>query len=135
MSRATDFTHRVLVVEDQPLIRHSLVTTLQARKFEVAEASDARSAIALFKDFDPDGLVIDIDLGAGPSGLDLLDAVRARNPAAPETIIPVPSFPGTRSVAGDPTSPVRSATARSRLRPLRLPCPASRQHCRSLPAT
>lgn len=81
------FTKRVLVVEDQPLIRHSLVTTLETSSFEVAHAPDASSAIDLFNSFDPDGLVIDVDLGEGPSGLDLLDALRARNPVVPAVIL------------------------------------------------
>lgn len=81
------FTKRVLVVEDQPLIRHSLVATLQTNNFEVAEASDAETAVAIFSKFDPDGLVIDIDLGHGPSGLDLFESLRARNPFVPAVIL------------------------------------------------
>lgn len=81
------FVRRVLVVEDQVLIRHSLVKTLEAEGFDVAEASDAPSAVALFANFDPDGLVIDVDLGAGPSGLDLLDSLRARNSVVPAVIL------------------------------------------------
>ena len=82
-----DFVRRVLVVEDQPLIRHSLATTLKGHGFEVAEAVDARDAIGRFREFDPDALLVDIDLGSGPSGLDLLDGLRARSPQIPAVLL------------------------------------------------
>lgn len=81
------FSRRVLVVEDQPLIRKSLVLALEAAGYDVSEAPDAALATALFRESDPDGLVMDIDLGEGPSGLDLLDAIRLRNPAVPAVIV------------------------------------------------
>lgn len=81
------FSRRVLVVEDQPLIRSSLVGALKADGFEVCEALDARSASAQFRLLDPDGVLIDIDLGPGPSGLDLLDGLRARSPRLPAVIL------------------------------------------------
>ncbi len=38
--------HRVLVVDDEPLIRWSISETLQQEGYEVAEARDAHSALA-----------------------------------------------------------------------------------------
>ena len=101
-----EFRRRVLVVEDQPLSRHSLVTTLQGRGFDVAEAVDAPSAIASFRDFDPDGLLIDIDLGSGPSGLDLLDGLRARSPKIPAVLLTRLSDPrlAGRELKADPVT-------------------------------
>jgi len=101
-----EFRRRVLIVEDQPLIRHSLVTTLQGRGFDVAEAVDAPSGIKAFREFDPDGLLIDIDLGSGPSGLDLLDGLRARSPKIPAVLLTRLSDPrlAGRELKADPVT-------------------------------
>lgn len=105
-NEAREFPRRVLVVEDQPLIRHSLVTTIRAADFEVAEAVDARSATSAFLESDPDGVLVDIDLGPGPSGLDLLDALRARSPQVPAVVLTRLSDPrlSGRNLKSDPVT-------------------------------
>jgi len=81
------FKRRVLVVEDQPLMRQSLVATLAAHGFDVESAADARAAIDAYEAFDPDGLLVDLDLGHGPNGLDVVFGLRARNPVVPAVIL------------------------------------------------
>lgn len=63
---------RVLVVEDEALTRGLVVEMLASVGFDVRSCRSAAEAIRAVKDFDPDALVTDIDLGSGPSGLDLV---------------------------------------------------------------
>ena len=72
---ARDFVRRVLVVEDEPLLRSLLASNLSSRGFEVQEAAEAISANRIVRDFDPDVLVVDIDLGDGLNGLELVSAL------------------------------------------------------------
>ena len=53
-----------------------LADALTSEGFTVAAASDVVSAREEIRDFDPDGLIIDISLGPGPTGVDLAYAVR-----------------------------------------------------------
>ena len=72
---ARDFVRRVLVVEDESLLRSLLEANLVSRGFEVQVAADASSANKIVKSFDPDVLVVDIDLGDGLNGLELVSAL------------------------------------------------------------
>ncbi len=67
---------RLLIVEDEPLVAALLADALTSEGFTVAAASDVVSAREEIRDFDPDGLIIDISLGPGPTGVDLAYAVR-----------------------------------------------------------
>jgi DNA-binding NarL/FixJ family response regulator len=73
MSR--DFVRRVLVVEDEALLRALLKSTLENHGFEVEIAPDAVIANRTVKTFDPDVMVVDIDLGEGLNGLELVSAL------------------------------------------------------------
>lgn len=83
-------------------MRHSLAVTLGHAGYEVREAADAGAAVGVFKSFDPDGLIIDIDLGPGIDGLTLLEALRARAPVAPAVVLTRFSDP---RLAGSPLKP------------------------------
>ena len=72
---ARDFVRRVLVLEDEALLRSLLETNLLSRGFDVQVAEDAISATKIVKSFDPDVLVVDIDLGEGVNGLELVSAL------------------------------------------------------------
>ncbi len=63
---------RILVVEDEGLTRGLVVEMLEEAGFEVCSCRTAAEAVREIRTFDPDALVTDIDLGAGPSGLDLV---------------------------------------------------------------
>jgi DNA-binding NarL/FixJ family response regulator len=63
---------RVTVVEDNSLMRALLADMLDHAGFEVATAATASDAIRIIQQTDPDALVVDIELGNGPSGLDLV---------------------------------------------------------------
>ena len=65
---------RVLVVEDEPLYRELLVSALSARLPNVTivgNCGTAGHAVALATDDSIDVLLTDVDLGAGPTGVEL----------------------------------------------------------------
>ncbi|MYV79849.1 response regulator [Streptomyces sp. SID1046] len=66
---------RVLVVEDDPQLVRALKINLQARKFEVEEASDGGSALRLAAARKPDVIVLDLGL-PDMDGIDVIRAVR-----------------------------------------------------------
>ena len=77
---AREFVRRVLIVDDDALIRSLLSTALNSFGFETEAAPDAISAHRMVKKFDPDVLLVDIDLGSGVNGLELVSALgRADN--------------------------------------------------------
>lgn len=66
---------RIVVVEDDAMTRGLLADLLESAGFDVATtgtAADARRVVAMV---DPDGVVLDVDLGPGPTGFDLADAL------------------------------------------------------------
>jgi DNA-binding NarL/FixJ family response regulator len=75
-----DFSRRVLVVEDEPLIQQLIRDVLHAAGFDARIESDAAAAVEAFDAFDPDALLVDIDLGTGPNGIEFAEAIRLRAP-------------------------------------------------------
>ncbi len=71
---------RLLVVEDEPLMASLLAEALMVHGFEVRIASDVLEARRAVRDFDPDGALIDISLGDGPTGLDLAHVLSKQRP-------------------------------------------------------
>ena len=67
------FPRSVLVVEDESLLRELMSTALEARGFEVVAAGSPTDAVRAFQALDPDGVVMDVDLGPGPNGFDLAE--------------------------------------------------------------
>lgn len=70
----------MLIVEDEPLMGSLLVEALSGHGFVVHHASNVREARAAVTSFDPDGVLLDISLGDGPSGLDLGHVLAAQRP-------------------------------------------------------
>lgn len=69
---------QVLVIEDDAFLRGLLVEILDRRGFHVLQASDAKSALAHIDEHDPDALIVDLDLGHGPSGVEVIEALGER---------------------------------------------------------
>jgi DNA-binding NarL/FixJ family response regulator len=63
---------RVLVVEDEPLIRSLTLSLLSNAGFDVAGVDTANAATKALEDFDPDAILVDLDLGEGPGGAEVL---------------------------------------------------------------
>ena len=92
---------RVLLIEDDALVRRTLAETLAEEGIEVDGLANAEDALVLLGAGQvPDVLVADIDLGAGLSGLDLASIARERHPAAEVVLIsgtaPDPGLLGCR---------------------------------------
>jgi DNA-binding NtrC family response regulator len=87
---------RVLIVDDEWLVRWSVAEALKARGFDVEEAVDARSAMETF-DADCDLVLLDLHL---PDAMDLrvLSFIRRKSPSVP--VILITAF-ATREVAED----------------------------------
>lgn len=87
----------ILVVEDEPLLRELIKSALQSDGYEVAAAASASEARRIFDEIDPDGIVMDVDLGAGPSGFELAEALLEESNGAALiflTNMPDPRFAG-----------------------------------------
>jgi DNA-binding NarL/FixJ family response regulator len=76
-----DFIRRIVVVDDESIIRFLLADLLSQMGAECHTASNALEAIQLVRKVDPDVAIVDLDLGAGASGAELITAVRLHNPA------------------------------------------------------
>ena len=70
----------VLVVEDEALTRSLIVEMLESAGFEVQACSSAVEALRECRYADPDAVITDIDLGPGPSGLDLVEILGRTSP-------------------------------------------------------
>lgn len=72
---------RVLIVEDERFTRTMLATSIAALGFDVAGvASTAQAALGALRIGPVDVALLDLDLGAGPSGIDVAYALRAQDP-------------------------------------------------------
>jgi len=103
-----EFNLRVMVVDDEPLVRGLLTEVLSSLGYEVVAASSAAEARAVAKSFDPDVAILDIDLGAGPNGFDLELGLRHTNPQL--AIVFLSNIPSPKMVGVSPKSvPKRAA--------------------------
>jgi len=74
-------TPRILVVEDDAFTRTSIVGALASNGIEVIDSvGTSAEAVAAFEEHKPNAVLLDLDLGYGPTGLDLARAFRLRNP-------------------------------------------------------
>ncbi|MGI9187067.1 MAG: response regulator [Gaiellales bacterium] len=74
------FVRRALVVEDDVFTRSLVEHLLEGASFTVLACASSAEAIDAFAGFDPDVLVVDIQLGAAPNGAQLAEALRQRAP-------------------------------------------------------
>ena len=79
-------SHRILVVDDEDILREGIRAYLCAQGFEVAEANSCAKAKDLFQTFKPDVAVVDYLLGDG-NALDLLPKLRDIDPDTPVLIL------------------------------------------------
>lgn len=73
---------KVMLVDDDPFTRMTLVATLDSLGFMVAgNVGTAKEALLLAAETRPDVAVIDLDLGEGPTGLDVARRLREMFPS------------------------------------------------------
>lgn len=71
---------RIIIVEDDPLISAALSSGLKSLGVEVVGSTNNGSeAIMLTKTLKPDVVVLDLDLGDGPTGIDIGWGLRKKN--------------------------------------------------------
>jgi DNA-binding NarL/FixJ family response regulator len=78
---APDARHRVLIIDDHPLLRRGMVALLsdQADLHVCGEAQDAKGALQAMRDLVPDVALVDINL-PGANGLELIKLMLAEQP-------------------------------------------------------
>ena len=72
--------YRILVVEDEQLMRSIIVQLLRSESYDVLEASNADSALGIFEREKVDLAILDLNLSGGGSGLELLGHIRDLDP-------------------------------------------------------
>ncbi|MBC9926778.1 MULTISPECIES: response regulator transcription factor [unclassified Leucobacter] len=87
----TQWTRRVLYVEDQQAMRVLTAAVFESAGFAVMSASSAHAALDMLEEWDPDVLVTDIELGSRPDGVELAHIARRLAPHL--GIVFVTSFP------------------------------------------
>lgn len=96
----------LLLVEDHAITRGLLKESLEVAGFRVVALASAREAIKAFDRVDPDGLVVDIDLGDRPSGVDLAVILRAQAPYL--GVVFLTNYPSIEQVEGGFQPPLGS---------------------------
>ena len=76
----SQFQRRILIVEDDQFIGSLIVGALANEGFESILANTALEAKKQVKSFDPDVVIVDIDLGEGPSGIDFIQMLKKTQP-------------------------------------------------------
>lgn len=71
---------RAVVVDDEPLLCSIISEILESEGWDVLRAHDALAALTAVKEHNPALIVADIDLGIGPTGIDVVQRVRADFP-------------------------------------------------------
>ncbi|HEX7185286.1 MAG TPA: sigma-54 dependent transcriptional regulator [Thermoanaerobaculia bacterium] len=77
---------RILLVEDEPIVRFGIRDFLEARGFAVEEADNLQSARTIFQRSRPDAVVLDYVLPDG-NALDLVQEIRTIDPGVPVVLL------------------------------------------------
>jgi DNA-binding NarL/FixJ family response regulator len=74
-------TLRLLIVEDESIMSKALANSLQNLGIsQIETANSASQAMQIFRTFNPEVCLIDIELREGPTGIDVSHAMRRLNP-------------------------------------------------------
>ncbi len=69
-------TGRILVVDDDPALAEMLTIVLQGEGYSVGVCADGTSALAAYRDFKPDAVLLDVML-PGKDGIEVCEQIRA----------------------------------------------------------
>lgn len=78
---------RILLVDDDILIRSSLTMVFEWHGYEVESVGEATAAMASLNRQLPDLIVTDLDLGPGVGGIGLIAEARRLHPQAPIIVV------------------------------------------------
>lgn len=78
---------RVTLVDDDNTTGALMSSAFQLHGFAVDRCSSAAQALLSMDSFKPDAIVVDLDLGPGPTGLDVVRAARAHGDGIPAVIL------------------------------------------------
>lgn len=70
---------KILVVDDEPDVRFILQSMLRGKGFDTAQSDCISVCLQQLDDFQPDIIILDIDLPDG-SGLETLPIIKSKNP-------------------------------------------------------
>ena len=81
--------HRVLVVDDHPVVRHGITLVINAEPdlSVCGEAENEQTARRMLRELQPDALVVDLSLGAGGDGFNIVRDVHAHFPQMPILVL------------------------------------------------
>jgi len=96
LSLSMGFKYRILVVDDEPLIRQTSAMVLASNGYEVRTAGDGFEALIELREALPDLIISDLSM-PNMSGFELLSVVRRRFPEIPVIAI-TGKFDGTMPV-------------------------------------
>ena len=74
------WTRRVLLVDDDPMVTSLVGTLLSAEGFTVQSCADAATARRILGQFDPDLVILEVNLGGKPTGLQLGNVLASLHP-------------------------------------------------------
>ena len=80
MDQKSEYKRTVVVVENDDFVRSLIADSLDGAGFDVATASNGLDAKRMMSSVDPDAIILDIDLGNGPTGLDVAAQITITNP-------------------------------------------------------
>jgi len=98
---------RALVVEDNAALRALITGAVASLGFDVDAVADARAALRVFAQGDPDLLIADIDLGSRPNGIELAHILRSQAPYL--GVVFLTHYPTPESASQQLVLPERSA--------------------------
>lgn len=90
--------HRLLIVEDDPLITVFMTKALQTKGYDVASVGTGAAAVEAVQRGGLDLVMLDLGL-PDTDGLDVLRTVRTTQPDLPVLVVTSRSDPGDRAVA------------------------------------
>lgn len=71
---------RALVVDDDQFTLAMVGSVVQSLDYDVSTASTGKQALDIAREIDPDVVVIDLDLGPGPTGAEILERIQQEAP-------------------------------------------------------
>lgn len=93
---------RILIVEDDPHIRRTLIAVFREEGYNFKEADDGQEALNILQDWKADVIVLDLTMPV-MDGWEFLQQQHAREPLSSIPVIVLSAVPNTRRVREEPS--------------------------------